>query len=338
MAAVWSALPSPSGSAGVPENSTLAARPPSKVRYPVRVRPSALPRTTNSRVPPEPPSFEVAALTTSTSARAPPSTGSLTPVSVQAPPSWLARTPLAVVDHRVPASACANAGISEPSASPPISSSRCAAVPSARTSPPARTTASTRGSGASTRPISSATIATSTGPAPMPPDSSGKGSPSRPISARRAQVFSSNPGSAPVTRRRCSLSPYARASIPLTASRRAFCSSSKVKSTVRSQPQDRAGDDGALNLVRAAVDGDLAVVQVLGRGGPRPLGHVGAAVGVGGQRERAGQVHEQFGGGLLQLRAPELEHRRRRVRPATGGVGDHAQRGQLEGEQLVLQL
>src|SRR3954469_14534840 len=116
----------------------------------------------------------------------------------------------------------------------------------------------------------------------MPPDSSGKGSPSSPISARRAQVFSSNPGSAAVIRRRCSLSPYARGGSPLPASRRAFCSSSKVKSTVRSQPQDRAGDDGALNLVRAAVDGDLAVVQVLRGGRARPLGDVGAAVGVGG--------------------------------------------------------
>src|SRR3712207_8247573 len=28
-----------------------------------------------------------------------------------------------------------------------------------------------------------------------------------------------------------------------------------------SQPQDRAGDDGALHLVGASVDGDLAVVQ-----------------------------------------------------------------------------
>jgi hypothetical protein len=146
------------------------------------------------------------ALTTSRSARAPLGTGSLTPVSVQPSPLWVAETPSAVGVHRVAGSACANAAIVVPSEMPPRISPFCSAVPTAATRPPARTTVSMNGSGASTRPISSATIATSTGPAPMPPSSSAKGRPNRPISASRDQVFSSKPGSALTTVRRCSLS------------------------------------------------------------------------------------------------------------------------------------
>ena len=164
------------------------------------------------------------AVTTSRSARAPWSTGSLTPVSRQVPPSWVAVTPAADADQRAAGSACATAATHEPSAIAPSTSARWPEVPGAATSPPASTTTSTKGSGASTRPISSATRPTSTGPAPMPPSSSAKGRPSTPISASRAQVFSSKPGSARTTARRCSLSEYARASRPRTASRRSFCS------------------------------------------------------------------------------------------------------------------
>src|SRR5687768_14097996 len=114
--------------------------------------------------------------------------------------------------------------------------------------------------------------------------------------------------------------------------------SSSSKFTVVSQPQDRAGDDGALHLVGASVDGDLAVVQVVRRRGARPVGHLGALAGERGHRQRAGDVDDQLGRGLLQLGAAELEHRGRRVRLAVGGVRDHPQGGELEGHQVVLQL
>jgi len=108
--------------------------------------------------------------------------------------------------------------------------------------------------------------------------------------------------------------------------------------SVLSQSQDGAGDDGALDLVGAAVDGGLAQVQV-GRGADAgPGGGVGVLPSAGGEGVRPGQVHQQLAGSLLQLSAAELEHRRRRVGLAVGGVGDHAQRGQLQGQQVVLQL
>ena len=68
----------------------------------------------------------------------------------------------------------------------------------------------------------------STGPAPMPPSSSANGRPRRPISASRPHMSSSKPGSSLATSRRCSASyPFSR---PRTASRRAVCSESRVKS------------------------------------------------------------------------------------------------------------
>src|SRR3954467_566241 len=157
MAATWSP-PAPSCWAGAPSKRTFAARVPSCVRYPVRVRPSASPETRNRPVPPP-----TTALTTSRSARAPLGTGSLTPVSVQPSALSVAVTPSAVGLQRVPGSACAKTAIVVPSEMPSRISPFWSAVPTAATRPPARTTVSMNGSGASTRPLSSATI-------PPPPD------------------------------------------------------------------------------------------------------------------------------------------------------------------------
>ena len=57
-----------------------------------------------------------------------------------------------------------------------------------------------------------------------------------------------------------------------------------------------------------------------------------------GQRGGAGEVERELADRLLQHRPAELEDGRGRVRLAAGGVGDDAQRGELEGEQVVLQL
>src|SRR3954451_5879077 len=57
-----------------------------------------------------------------------------------------------------------------------------------------------------------------------------------------------------------------------TLSFRSRCSSERSKSIAPSQPQDRLGDDLLLDLVRAAVDRDLAPVEVRWRDGSRPLG------------------------------------------------------------------
>ena len=86
----------------------------------------------------------------------------------------------------------------------------------------------------------------------------------------------------------------------------------------------------------------FAVVEVLRNAELCPVGgvDVGGAVAVDperGQRVGAGDVGEQFGGLLLQLRAAQLEQRRRRVRLAVGRRRDHAQLGHLQGEQVVLQ-
>ena len=104
-------------------------------------------------------------------------------------------------------------------------------------------------------------------------------------------------------------------------------------------PRIVAGDDLALHLVGAAVDGGLAQVQVDRAGDPRPArrGPSPSPAPLASDG-RPGQVDDQLADRLLQLGALELEHRRRRVRLAVGGVGHHAQRGQLEREQLVLEL
>src|SRR5207237_10553385 len=101
-----------------------------------------------------------------------------------------------------------------------------------------------------------------------------------PISASRPHSFSSKPGSSLTTSRRCSASyPLSR---PRTASRRADCSLSSVKS-MWSEPQDRAGDDLTLDLVGPAVDRRLAEVEVVGPRDAGPVGGVGLARYVVGQ-------------------------------------------------------
>src|SRR5712671_7912047 len=83
-----------------------------------------------------------------------------------------------------------------------------------------------------------------------------------------------------------------------------------------SQPQYRLGDDVALDLVGAAVDRDLAVVEVARRDLRGPLHRlVGAVVAmlVVGRGERADHFHQEFGGGLLDFRTLDLQDRGRRV-------------------------
>src|SRR3954466_9318048 len=110
----------------------------------------------------------------------------------------------------------------------------------------------------------------------------------------------------------------------------------------RSQPQHRLGDDVALDLVGAAVDRDLAVVEVARRdlGGP-VHGFVRAvvAVHVVGRGERADHFHQQLGGGLLYLGALDLQHRGSRIGLALAVlafVGDDAELRQLERLELDL--
>src|SRR5712675_999182 len=109
-----------------------------------------------------------------------------------------------------------------------------------------------------------------------------------------------------------------------------------------SQPQYRLGDDVALDLVGAAVDRDLAVVEVARRDLRGPVHRlVGAVVAmlVIGCGERADHFHQQFGGGLLDFRTLDLQHRRRRIGLALAVlalVGDDAELRQLERLQLDL--
>ncbi len=145
-----------------------------------------------------------AAETTSTSARAPWGTGSLTPESVQESPSCAAVTPEADGLHERPGSSCAKASTDSPAESAPSTSWRWASLPTAETSPPASTTEVRNGSGAITRPSSWQTMPISTGPAPTPPSSSENGRPSSPISAILVHCFSSKPGSSLTAWRRFS--------------------------------------------------------------------------------------------------------------------------------------
>ena len=146
----------PSGAAGVPAKvdpggaAAVVGRGSRRGSGPRRRR-----STRNSPVPPS----GSAALTTSTSARAPCGTGSLTPVSVQpSPAAWRSRA-AAVAVQRGPARRARTPSTLSPADSAPSSSARCSSVPAAATRPPASTTEVRNGSGASTRPSSSATIA-----------------------------------------------------------------------------------------------------------------------------------------------------------------------------------
>ena len=108
---------------------------------------------------------------------------------------------------------------------------------------------------------------------------------------------------------------------------------------VRSQPQDRAGDDGALHFVGASVDGDLPVVEVLRGGDPRPLGHVGAASSANDASDSGPAMSTTSSVAACCSSEPRsLSTEDAGCGLPSAGVGDHPQRGELQGQQLVLQL
>src|ERR1035438_1932503 len=85
----------------------------------------------------------------------------------------------------------------------------------------------------------------------------------------------------------------------------------RVACLTPSQPQHGLGDDVALDFVGAAVDRDLAVVEIARRDLRGPVhGLVAAVVAVlvEGGGERADHFHQELGGGLLDFRALDLEH------------------------------
>src|ERR1700704_1489274 len=102
--------------------------------------------------------------------------------------------------------------------------------------------------------------------------------------------------------------------VPAFAGTTAYCVAASLRPL---HPQHRLSDDVALDLVGAAVDRDLAVVEIARRdlGGPvhRFVAAV-VAVLVEGCCERADHFHQQLGGGLLNFRAFYLQHRRGGVR------------------------
>src|SRR6195256_6323959 len=91
--------------------------------------------------------------------------------------------------------------------------------------------------------------------------------------------------------------------VPAFAGTTAYCVAASLRPL---HPQHRLSDDVALDLVGAAVDRDLAVVEIARRdlGGPvhRLVGAV-IAVHIVGRGEGADHFHQQFGGGLLDFRA-----------------------------------
>src|SRR5580692_3738401 len=78
-----------------------------------------------------------------------------------------------------------------------------------------------------------------------------------------------------------------------------------------SKSQHRLGDDIALDLVRAAIDRNLAVVEIARRDLRGPFHRLVAAivtVFVEGRRERADHFHQKLGGRLLDFRTIDLEY------------------------------
>src|SRR6266700_3767021 len=112
--------------------------------------------------------------------------------------------------------------------------------------------------------------------------------------------------------------------------------------SARLKPQHRLGDDVALDLVGAAVDRDLAVVEIARRDLRGPVhGLVRAVVAmhVVGCGERPDHLHQKFGRGLLDLRALDLQDRGRRIGLALAVlafIGDDAELRQLQRLQLDL--
>src|SRR5271156_148678 len=86
-----------------------------------------------------------------------------------------------------------------------------------------------------------------------------------------------------------------------------------VASLTPLQPQHGLGDDVALDFVGAAVDRDLAVVEIARRDLRGPVHRLVAAVVamlVEGSGERADHFHQQLGSGLLDFRTLDLQNRR----------------------------
>src|SRR5258708_9181803 len=101
----------------------------------------------------------------------------------------------------------------------------------------------------------------------------------------------------------------------LSFSRR--CSSVKEKSIEsRSQSQYGFGDDILLNLVRTAIDRDLAPVEIVRRQRARPFGAdrwlvpaIAVVVGFLRQRIGADRLQQQLADGLLDFAALDLHNR-----------------------------
>src|SRR5690606_15278226 len=218
----------------------------------------------------------------------------------------------------------------------------CAALPACAM---ARPTISAPRKGSTTRPLPrlSKTTATSKPAPPKPPTSSGKSAPSAPISASCDQRAASKPSSLRAMRSR-SLKPYCsamkRSSESASMRRSSVCSKFTVRSS--SQAQDHLGDDVLLDLVAAAEDRQLAVVEVVGRG----RGGLGLAQrlarmagvlrrldeGLGIGADRAPDQRQDL---LADLGAADLEHGAFRARHAAAGHrGDHAQVGGLHVLQV----
>src|SRR5262252_1909330 len=117
-------------------------------------------------------------------------------------------------------------------------------------------------------------------------------------------------------------------------SRRRRCSSFNAKS-IRSQSQNRLGDDVLLDLVRSAVDRGLAPIEVMRRlrAGPfRPDGWLVPALAFIMRylvRKRIGTdcLHQQLADRLLDFRSTDLQYRRGGIRLSAVVTfrGDHAQ-------------
>src|SRR5690348_2942004 len=109
-----------------------------------------------------------------------------------------------------------------------------------------------------------------------------------------------------------------------------------------SQPQHHLRDHVLLDLVRAAIDRSLAVVEIMRRQGRSVVGPDRLLVpaflerlALEGERVGADRLHGEFGQALLDLRALDLEERALGARPlAAAHRGDHAQIGDLERHQL----
>src|SRR5262249_26122597 len=111
----------------------------------------------------------------------------------------------------------------------------------------------------------------------------------------------------------------------------------------KSQPQNRLGDDVALDLVRAAVDRGLAHVEIAPRDAPGVVGtgrvFVAAHAALVGERVVAHRFLGQLGDALLDLGAADLQDRAFGAgHVALGFLRQRAQLGEFERRELDLEL